>query len=147
MRVGYGQLSQAEIQTAANAAAEMNGKIIEAINATGVAKDGHFSGDDVRELQGYIHGNYADEWSELHGNDQANGFHLVRNWGNDSELLGRQAICHVAEEVYQLGFELNGKMLENEDGNQGQSVNVVADYLNGLLEDDMAAGEFDTVVA
>ena len=62
-------------------------------------------------------------------------------------MFGRQAICHIAEEVYQLGFERNGRMLENEDGNQGQSVNVVAGYLNNLLEEDLAAGEFDAVAS
>ena len=145
LRVEYGQLTQSDIKEAANAAAEMNEIIVEAINATGVAGDGHFSGNDVSSLQDYIHGNYADEWRDLHGNDtngDLTGFHNARNWGQDEQLFGRQAICHIAEEVYQLGFEQNGRFLEDEDGNQGQSVNVVAGSLNNLLAEDLAENLF-----
>jgi len=143
MRVGYGQLTQEEIETAADAAGEMNDIIEEAIVATGVANNGEVDLADARDIQDYIHSNYASEWAELHGSDnngQPTAFHLVRNWGYDAELFGKGAICHVAEQVYQLGFDIDGLTLQPPEGDYGQSLNVVTGYLQNLLKDDLQAG-------
>ncbi len=143
MRVGFGQLTEAEIDTAADAAGEMNDLIEEAIYATGVANNGQINRADARDIQDYLHSNYGSEWAELHGthnNGQPTGFHLVRNWGHDAELFGKHAICHVAEDVYQFGFDIDGITFQHPGGEYGQSLNVSNKYLGLLLAGDLQAG-------
>ncbi len=55
MRVGFGQLTQGEIETAADAAGQMNDLIEEAIYATGVANNGQLNRADARDVQNYLH--------------------------------------------------------------------------------------------
>ncbi len=62
----------------------MNGLIVEAIDATGVANDGLFDAFDVCDLNAYLPAEHYEEWVLLHGDDsdvEETGFHLVQNDG------------------------------------------------------------------
>ncbi len=139
-----------DIHGGAAAANALNHIIVEAIERTGTGSDRTFDGNDMRKLNAYIRQNHYNDWVEHHGDDEGNGtetgFHLVQGDGGTTKLFGKMAINTVMDELYHLGFQINGKTLENEDGDANQSINVVARYLNDLLEDDLAGGEFDTMV-
>lgn len=142
-------LATSEIAEAASAANAMNAILLDAIRDTGVASDRDFSGNDVKALNDYIRGNHGSEWRELHGDSgevEASGFHIVRNVGTTTKAFGYNVVDTIAEQVYQLGFERNGLTLEDEDGNAGQSVNVVANFLDDLLAEELADEDLSALV-
>lgn len=133
-----------EIAEAAEAADRMNGIIIAAIQNTGVANDEVISKADARELNDYIFANYHYNWVVYHGDDEngeETGFHLVQNDGARTKLFGRNAINRVADGIYHLGFETHRRnRLLNEDGNKNVGFKKVAQWLDGLLIDDLPNG-------
>lgn len=140
--------SSADIQGGIEAAAAMNGLIIQAIKATGVADDGHISALDVVAINDNLVTNHYDLWVELHGDDEygvETGFHLVQNDGAKTLLYGVNAVDRVADSIYHLGFQMTGRSrLTNEDGDANQSIYQVSDWLNLLLADDLANGSLNS---
>jgi len=139
------KVDEADIEIAIESVRRMNEILIEAILQTGVANDGVITTRDTRELNDYINENYHDEWIELHGDDEADGedtgFHKVRGNGARTKLFGKNAINRVADSIYHLGFETHRKnRLLNEDGNKNASFKKVAQWLDALLREDLAAG-------
>jgi len=138
------RVDEGDIQTAIESARRMNEIIIEAIIQTGVANDKLISTADTREINDYIFHNYAEEWVELHGDDEEGeetGFHLVVNDGARTKLFGKNAINKVADSIYHLGFETHLKnRLINEDGDKNRPFRRVAEWLNALLKEDLEAG-------
>ncbi len=132
------------IEEGAEAAAAMNALIVEGILSTGVAEDGAIQSSDIVTLNRFLLGNYADEWSELHGDDETGvetGFHLVQGNGNRTLLYGSNAVDRVADGIYHLGFEMLGRSrLADEDGNGNRSIYEVAEWMNDLLADDLNDG-------
>ncbi len=135
---------------AATAAERMNEIIVTAIQDTGVANNAQISAADVRDLNAYIRSHHQEEWTALHGDDEDNletGFHLVQNDGANTYWFGGyNAINTVADGIYHLGFEIDSNRLLNEDGNANASLASVADWLQTLLRDDLAAGSLVTDV-
>ncbi|KAG1682825.1 hypothetical protein GQR58_010613 [Nymphon striatum] len=131
-----------EIAEGASAANSMNHIIVEAIKETGVANDAVISTADTRELNDYIFANHHDQWVVLHGDDEngeETGFHLVQNDGARTRLYDRNAINRVADSIYHLGFETHKRnRLMNEDGNKNASFRRVGEWVNNLLEQDLA---------
>jgi hypothetical protein len=139
------KVSASDIEIAIASARRMNEILIEAIIQTGVANDGKITTRDTRELNDYINANYKEEWIELHGDDEADGedtgFHKVRGNGARTKLFGKNAINKVADNIYHLGFETHRKnRLLNEDGNKNASFAKIAEWLDALLREDLAAG-------
>ncbi len=142
-RIKYGLITKADVEAGAAAADGLNHLIVDGIKETGIAKDGVLDGADMRPLNSYIRTNEYNAFLKFHGNDEGNtetGFHRVQGDGGASKLYGKDAIDTVADEIYHLGFTINGKTLENEDGDANQSINVVAKYMNNLLAGDLADG-------
>ena len=138
------RVSTSEIMEGANAAADMNAIIVEAIRKTGLANDGDLNSADVRDLNAYIREHYRDEWAELHGDDEGSaetGFHLVQNDGASSRLYGTNAVNNVADGLYHMGFKIDGCRFLNEDGNGNVSLEKAAHWLNQLLEEDLESGK------
>ena len=138
-------VSAANIADAVASARRMNEILIEAIIQTGAANDNKITTVDARELNDYIFHNYHDEWVVLHGDDEDNGeetgFHKVRGNGAKTKLFGKNAINTVADSIYHLGFESHRKnRLLNEDGNKNARYRQVAEWLDGLLRQDLEAG-------
>ncbi len=136
------RIPTSEISTATEAANSMNGLIVEAIYATGVANDGLFDAFDLYDINAYLAAEHYEEWVLLHGDDsdvEETGFHLVQNDGANTQLFGgHNAVNTVADGVYHMGFEIVSGRFLNEDGNKNASVLSVAHWLNQLLEDDLA---------
>ena len=139
------KVSSENIADAVRCAKRMNEILIEAIIETGAANDNKLSTVDTREMNDYIFTHYHDEWVVIHGDDEDSGeetgFHKVRANGARTKLFGKNAINRVADSIYHLGFESHRKnRLLNEDGNNNASYKNVAQWLDALLRDDLAAG-------
>jgi hypothetical protein len=140
------KIATSEITAGATAGDEMNKIIVEAIRATGIANDGQVDSLDVYDINAYIQAKYYERWVELHGDDEEHeetGFHLVQNDGANSRLFGDNAVNTVADGIYHLGFDIERGRLLNEDGNRNASVDSVAFWLDGLLEEDLAGDSLD----
>ncbi len=140
------RISTMEIRGGAEAAQGLNEIILDKIIETGVANDGEISTYDVYQINAAIRSD-ADTYArfvELHGDDESDGtetgFHLVQNDGAVTELYGRNAVNTVADGIYHIGFEIRNGRLLNEDGNSNACVSTVAEWLDDLLANDLAAG-------
>ena len=137
------KIATSEIYAGAKAADGMNGLIIKAIKATNAADGGTIDSTEVRELNAWLRTNHLADWTTLHGDDEdaaETGFHLVQNDGASSRLFAQNAVNTVADGLYHLAFEIEGKRLVNEDGDANASLNSVSQWLNGLLATDLAIG-------
>jgi len=133
-----GRISDKDIISAMNAANAMNAIIVEAVEATGVAPDGVFSVQDVRDLNQYISTVYKDEWAELHGDDEdgeETGYHLVQNDGARERFRGDNLTNTVADGIYHLGFEIKDNQLLNEDGDANATLTQAAEWLTAFYTD------------
>ncbi len=139
------KISTGDMRIGAKSANEMNKLILEAIKVTGVAADGKFDSNDIREINKYLVENYQDRWAVLHGDDEENeesGFHKVQKDGAKTKLFGKNAINKVFDGIYHLGFKTPYKnRLVNEDGNKNASFKKVAQWLNRLLKDELSNRE------
>ncbi len=136
-------VATSEILAGAGYADQMNAIIVEAIRATGVANNGQINEADVREINSYIRAHHAQQWVELHGDDEdceETGFHLVQNDGANTVLYNRNAVNTVADGIYHLGFEIEGSQILNEDGNRNASLKSLAYWLSDLLRGELADG-------
>lgn len=127
----------------AQAADGINKLILEAAEATGVAKDGTISADDVRAINAYIRENHLDAFTALHGDDEgrvATGFHKVQNDGARQKMFGEKFTDTIADGIYHIGFEIDGDNFVNEDGAANASVQDVADYLTYFMVDQGRTG-------
>ena len=137
------KIATSEIYAGAKAADALNSLIIAAIKATNAADGGTIDSTEVRELNAWLRANHLADWTSLHGDDEDDaetGFHLVQNDGASSRLFAQNAVNTVADGLYHLAFEIDGKRLLNEDGNANASLNSVSQWLNGLLVTDLADG-------
>lgn len=137
------QTSANEITKGSAAAAAMNGIVLEAIKATGVANDNKIDTSDVYQISDWIKANRKAEWKTHHGDDENNvetAFHLVQGDGSVEHAFGRNSVNTIADAIYHLGFGYRKDRLINEDGATNERVEAVAYWLDGLLADDLAAG-------
>ncbi|MEO1779249.1 MAG: calcium-binding protein [Pseudomonadota bacterium] len=127
--------SAADIAGGVAAARDMNDVIQEAMDATGVNDDGTLSVADLRTLSAFIRRD-ADLYERFligHGDDEGNeetGFHLVQGDGGTLKFQGRAFINTVADAIYHVGFKIVNSRFQNEDGNQNETVEDVAGWMN-----------------
>jgi len=135
------KVSIGDIRIGANSANEMNKLIIESIEATGAGASGSFSIQNVKDMNTFLVNNYASNWALLHGDDEDNeetGYHKVQSDGAKTKIFGKNAINRVFDGIYHLGFETTYKnRLVNEDGDKNVSFKNVAQWLTGLMADDL----------
>ncbi|CAA6809524.1 MAG: Spherulin-4 [uncultured Sulfurovum sp.] len=138
------KISLGDMREGARAINGMNELLLEAISATNAAEGGSFSKQDMINVNKYLVANHADEWAELHGDDEANeetGFHKVQSDGAKTKLFGTNAINQVCDGIHHLGFETRFKnRLVNEDGNKNKPFKKVARWLNLILATELAEG-------
>ena len=139
------RISTSDIRAGAEAADGLNAIILTAIKATGAANNGTISTFDIYDINQYIRSDTQTLalFTGLHGDDEEGaetGFHLVQGDGAVSELFGRNAVNTVADGIYHIGFEIDRGRFLNEDGDRNASVSTVADWLNGLLGQDLQDG-------
>jgi len=132
------RVSTGDIREGAEASNGLNEIIVTSIDYLGLLNDNVITSDEVVDLSQYIQTNYAQEWIDLHSDDEENeetGYHLVQNDGAKTKIFGRNAINRVFDGIYHLGFGTNenAKRLLNEDGNENAGVKKVAQWLNELL--------------
>ena len=140
------RVDSVEITEAVRAMATMNEIILDSIEATGIGGDGLIDTAEIYTLAAHIKANFAETWTLAHGDDEQGvetGFHLVQNDGATTRLFGENGINTVADGLYHLGFGTEGRNLINEDGNRNAGVDDVAFWLNALLAEDLAEGDFD----
>ncbi|MCP5035814.1 MAG: hypothetical protein GY939_28785, partial [Actinomycetia bacterium] len=125
------------------AADELNGLIVEAIQATGTANDGEFTASDMHDVNAYLQANHQTRWTLLHGDDEEKeetGFHLVQNDGAITRLYGDNAVNTVADGLYHIGFDIYKDRFLNEDGNANARLESTAYWLNELLAEQLGDG-------
>ena len=130
------RISELDIRTGAQAANAINAMIVEAIVATGVAKNGVIQRSDIYEINAYLREKLYADFVAAHGDDEGaeeTGFHLVQNDGATSRLFSDNAVDTVADGLYHLGFDIRCGNLLNEDGNANASLSTVAGWLDSLL--------------
>ena len=135
------RISDEEIAAGAEAANVMNGLIIEAIQATGVANDGTLSAGDIRDMSTWVMMNRKEAFLEAHGDDEGNietGFHLVQNDGAKTRIFGDNAVDTVADGLYHLPFGYRKDRIINEDGNNNQTLEDLAWWSEALRADELA---------
>ncbi|MCA9177576.1 MAG: calcium-binding protein [Planctomycetales bacterium] len=138
------KISTGDIAEGARAADAMNQLLVEAIRATGAADDGRLDRYDVVNLNVYLQARHADEWENLHGDDEGDeetGFHLVQNDGATAKIFGDlNAINTVLDGIYHAGFDIRLGQFENEDGDRNARLEDVAWWLTELLWEDLRDG-------
>lgn len=142
------KIALADIQAGARAADALDGILLQAIRATGVANDHTLTTGDMRDLNAWIRAHKLAEWTALHGDDEEGletGFHRVQNDGATTQIDGRNAVDSVADGIYHLGFEICDGRLLNEDGDANARLSKVADWLNQLLATDLAGTTLDNL--
>ncbi len=139
------RISDPQIAAGADAANALNRMLAQALTATGVAKDGWISVQDVVALNAYLRadpGRLAN-WTRLHGDDERGsetGFHLVQNDGASTRFFGENLVNTVADGIYHLGFRIQDGRLLNEDGDPNATLSDVSDWLNYFLIDQSTSG-------
>lgn len=137
-------LEVAAVTEGARAAATMNGLLIDAVQATGVAVDGGFSAADVATLNAHLVATQGDAWAAAYGSDgPADGFHAVlQTENNATRLFDKKAISYVAARLYQIGLETpSSERVANENGTTTALFKHVAGWLDDLLAADLAGGD------
>jgi hypothetical protein len=136
-----------DLRAGARSADAMNRLIIEAVKNEGLANDGEISTADARTINHYLVAHYAQEWAQLHGDDEdgeETGYHKVQNDGAYTRMFADNFINSVADGVYHLGFPTRFKNnLENEDGNKNKRFEKVAWWLDSCLKEDMKDGKLN----
>jgi Ca2+-binding RTX toxin-like protein len=138
-------IPESQISEGADAANSLNGMILEAVQKTGVLKDGVISAEDVRAINAYLRATpeRIAQWTALHGDDETGeetGYHLVQNDGANTALFGRNGVNTIADGIYHLGFQIVGSKLLNEDGNANADIRDVANWLTYFLSDQSTTG-------
>ncbi len=135
-----------DLRAGAKTADEMNHLIVEAIKAEGLGNDKKLTTADIRTINNYLVENHAEEWAELHGDDEDNeetGYHRIQNDGATTRLYSYNVMNTIADGIYHLGFATNRQdRLLNEDGNANQRFEKVAWWLDSSLKKDLEAGKF-----
>jgi len=136
-------VSGAGIREGAAAADGMNGLIVAAIKAKGLANDGQITTSDVYTINSYLRANSLAKFTSFHGNDEngvETGFHKVQGDGSITRLFDQNGVDTVLDGIYHVAFAIRDGRFLNEDGNANACVGDVAQWLNALLAPDLAAG-------
>jgi Ca2+-binding RTX toxin-like protein len=137
----------------AKAASGITQLINDALKATGVAKDGNISVEDVIKINAYIRadaGRLAD-FIRLHGDDEGGvetGFHLIQGDGGTTQFRGQNFVNTVLDGIFHIGFQIeNGRFL-NEDGDANATLVDVANWLNAFVlgNNNVNGGDGDDVL-
>jgi hypothetical protein len=135
-----------DLRAGARTADKMNHLIVEAIKAEGLGNDKKLTTADIRTVNNYLVANHAEEWAELHGDDEdgeETGYHRVQNDGATTRMHADNVMNTIADGIYHLGFETNrNDRLLNEDGNANQRFEKVAWWLDSSLKQDLKEGKF-----
>ena len=138
------KVSMEDIRAGAFCANAMNEIIVDSIRATQIAEDDYITADEVKLLNEYIVKNYANEWIELHGNDEDDsetGYHRIQNDGAIGAMHNKNVINKLADGIYHLGFYTDDKKrLLNEDGNKNVTFSNVAYWMNKSFVNDYKNG-------
>ena len=135
------KISTGDMRIGASSANRMSTLILEAIDATSAGASGQYTKEDMKRVNNYLVENYAEEWIEVHGDDEddeESGYHKVRADGAKTKIFGKNAINRVFDGIFHLGFETPYKnRLVNEDGDKNVSFKRVAEWLTKLLADEL----------
>lgn len=120
------------------AAAALNQLIVEAVNATGVARDGLLSADDIVAVNRFIRADAErlSRFTAAHGDDAngvETGYHLIQGNGGVLQFDGLNFANRVMDGIYHIGFTIENGRFVNEDGDANVRVDEVASWLNFLL--------------
>ena len=110
---------------------------VDAIAAMGVNSDGWITRNDLRLINSWIRDNRYAEFVEDHGDDEGDGtetgFHKIQNDGGSTQFFDRNLINTVADGMFHVGFEIEGEVFVNEDGDRNQSLSDVSSWVNYFL--------------
>lgn len=144
-------ISWADIAGGATAANNLNGLILEGINALNTSGQAdsdatRLSSSEVRWINQWIKAdqNRNNFFITNHGDDEngsETGFHLVQNDGASSVFFGRNLVNTVLDGIYHIGFNITSDdRFQNEDGDANAKVSDVADWLTYFYSDQSTTG-------
>ncbi|SFC23454.1 calcium-binding protein [Tropicimonas isoalkanivorans] len=131
-------ISDAKIAKGVRAAETLNAVLLDAIEESGVNKDGLLTARDMATISTTVYGDPAQyvKFLEAHGNDNGDvvsGFHHVQGDGGTLVFKGRNFIDTVADAIYHYGFKVKDGRYVNEDGAANETTKDVAGWLNYFL--------------
>lgn len=133
----YRKVSDADRYEGAEAADAMNKLILEAVEATGAAKDGAIDVADVQAINAYIQENHAQAYAALYGTSESRsdetGFQNLTAEGGRRQMFGERMIDKSFDTLYNVGRE-------NLGGKDEASVQKMADMLNYFVVDQGTTG-------
>ncbi len=135
--------SGAAIREGAAAADAMNGMIVSAIKALGLANDGEITVSDVYSLNSYLRSSGYGKFTALYGTDKngiETGFQQVSGDGAVTRLFGEAGVDRVLDGIYSLAYEIKDGHLTSPKNYWGPGVDDVAHWLNTFLEPELTAG-------
>ena len=135
--------SGAAIREGAAAADAMNGLIVSAVKALGLANDGEITVSDIYSLNSYLRSTSYAKFTALYGTDKngvESGFQRVAWEGAVTRLFADSGVDRVLGGIYQLAFEIKDGHLTSPGNFWGPGVDDVAHWLNSLLAPELAAG-------
>ena len=138
------RLPTTELSKAAYAANGLNKILIKAIQETGVANDGKIDAHDIKIMDAWIADNQAEQLDRFNGtkvDDKRTGFEIAELWSSTSPLFGENGVNTVADSIYSIGYGVKyNDAIANRDGGWQASLTDVAEWVDQLLEDDLASG-------
>lgn len=141
-------LPSTELSKAAKAADGLNKILIQAIQQTGVANDGIIDVHDIKIMDAWIAENQREQLDRFNGtetDDKRTGFEIAEIWSSTSPLFGENGVNTVADSLYSIGYGIKyNNAVSNRDGGWQAALSDAADWLNLLLEQDLATGSLFT---
>ena len=122
---------------------KMNGILVDALTATGVANDGSLTATDLAVAGAWINENVRGTWASLRGDHDAKEGVLGLVWKGAVGALGNtNAVNDLARAIYSLGFGTKHGGILDPDGDWMGRLEDTASWLNVLLADDLLASSF-----
>lgn len=121
----------------------MNGMLVDALTATGVANDGSLTATDLAAVGAWINENVRGPWANLRGDYDAKDGILGLAWKGAVGSLGNtNAVNDLARAIYSLGFGTKHGGIIDQDGDWMGRLEDTASWLNVLLADDLLSSIF-----
>ena len=119
----------------------LNAIVLDAIKATGVARDGSINAIDIDVIGQWIGANARADWARLRGDDDRDTGVMGLRWeGAHTQIAGVNGINKFATALYSLGYRQKWGAIKDEDGDWAGLASELSAWLTHVLGDQLADG-------